>query len=346
MNILFFTRLFYPHVGGVEKHVFEISKRLIQDGHTVSVITEDINGKPKETYQGIHIYRIPVGTHEKLKKFTVWFWLLTHTSLLAQADIVHCHDIFIWYLPFRFLYFKKPVYTTFHGYEMIFPPAQNAIIIRKISQLLSWGNICVGKYITKWYHTKPTIIIDGAIDSSEHTSRKKFHTIPKILFIGRLEEDTGVPLYLRMLDILQARNCPYVFEVCGDGSWRESVKKYGTVHGFVQSVSDYLSQTDIVFASSHLSIMQALSYKKIVLATYTNQLKKDALEMATFGSWIKLSSDPYDLADFFQQVIADPSVFTPTVEKAYTWVHQQTWEHLLSAYYQLWNQNKKREKLL
>ena len=29
MNILFMSRLFYPHIGGVEKHVLEVSKLLI-----------------------------------------------------------------------------------------------------------------------------------------------------------------------------------------------------------------------------------------------------------------------------------------------------------------------------
>ncbi|KKQ93581.1 MAG: hypothetical protein UT19_C0010G0025, partial [Candidatus Woesebacteria bacterium GW2011_GWB1_39_10b] len=28
MKVLFLTRLYWPHVGGVEKHVYEIGKRL------------------------------------------------------------------------------------------------------------------------------------------------------------------------------------------------------------------------------------------------------------------------------------------------------------------------------
>jgi len=71
--------------------------------------------------------------------------------LIQEADIVHCHDVFFWYLPFRFLYPKKKVFTTFHGWEGIFPPKWQAKVIRNISEKLSFGNICVGDFIRKWY---------------------------------------------------------------------------------------------------------------------------------------------------------------------------------------------------
>ena len=39
MNILFLTRLYFPHIGGVERHVEEIGKRLIVKGKGVTVVT-------------------------------------------------------------------------------------------------------------------------------------------------------------------------------------------------------------------------------------------------------------------------------------------------------------------
>ena len=39
-NILFLTRSFYPNIGGVEKHVLELSKELIKRGYRITVITE------------------------------------------------------------------------------------------------------------------------------------------------------------------------------------------------------------------------------------------------------------------------------------------------------------------
>ena len=168
MTILFFSRLFYPHIGGVETHVLEVGKRLVKRGHKIIVITEKYQSKGESAkvtgeVDGIEIRRIPVerdsgvvplsGTpqNDGGKKFRIWWWLWQHKDLIKNADIVHCHDVFFWYLPFRFLYFNKPVYTTFHGYETKFPPSKKAIFVRRISEKLSWGNICVGDYIKKWY---------------------------------------------------------------------------------------------------------------------------------------------------------------------------------------------------
>ena len=117
MKILFFSRLFYPHIGGVEKHVLEISRLLIKKGHKVCIITEkyENNLKSQEVIEGIDVYRIDI--KNKSKKLSVWSWLFKNVNLIKDADVVHCHDVFFWYLPFRFLFPFKKVYTTFHGYE-------------------------------------------------------------------------------------------------------------------------------------------------------------------------------------------------------------------------------------
>jgi glycosyltransferase involved in cell wall biosynthesis len=136
MNILFLSRLFYPHIGGVEKHVFEISQEFIRKGHRVTVITEHYDNLPLiETYKKITIYRIPL-KESRDKKLQIWMWFFKHLHLLLESDIIHAHDVFFWYLPFRFLFPLKKVFTTFHGYETVFPPEPSAIKSRKLSERL------------------------------------------------------------------------------------------------------------------------------------------------------------------------------------------------------------------
>ena len=73
MKIIFLARLFYPHIGGVEKHVMEISKILLKKGNEVIVITEQLEDTNlKEIKDGIIIYRVPVGRDDWFKKFRVW----------------------------------------------------------------------------------------------------------------------------------------------------------------------------------------------------------------------------------------------------------------------------------
>ena len=113
MTILFFTSRFWPEIGGVETHALEVAKELVKRGHKVSVISENHGGlKDKEDYKGIEIYRIKIQTSERLKKFAIWHWLFKNRNLIKKADTIHCHDVFYWFLPYKFLYPKKPVFTT------------------------------------------------------------------------------------------------------------------------------------------------------------------------------------------------------------------------------------------
>src|SRR5260221_12614512 len=124
MKVVFLSRLFYPHIGGVEKHVMEVSRELIKKGHEVTVITERLdildsrfhgNDRTKENIDGIIVYRIPVGGEDWFKKFRVWREMWQLRKVWQDVDIIHAHDAFFWYLPFRFFYNKK-IFTTFHGF--------------------------------------------------------------------------------------------------------------------------------------------------------------------------------------------------------------------------------------
>src|SRR3990167_11017121 len=143
MKIVFMSRLFYPHIGGVEKHVMEVSCELIKLGHEVVVITElyDKSLKRIEVVDKITVHRIPVSKNNFLKKFSVWLWMLRHINLFFFADIMHAHDVYYWYVPFKFLLFTKKSFVTFHGYEGKFPISRRAIFQRRLNSYLADGSI-------------------------------------------------------------------------------------------------------------------------------------------------------------------------------------------------------------
>src|SRR5688572_1794555 len=131
MKILFLSHYFHPHIGGVEKHTLEVAKNLIAKGHKVTVLTEkyDKDLKETETINKIQIVRFSYPHFKFLGLFSIWFWLFRNKKLIQAADIIHCHDVFIWYLPFRFLYPNKKIYTTLHGWEGKWPiPWQNILL--------------------------------------------------------------------------------------------------------------------------------------------------------------------------------------------------------------------------
>lgn len=353
MKVLFLSRLFYPHIGGVEKHVQQVAVRLIKLGHEVTVITETLpqRGKNQKSkvknkiqklkIEGINVLRIPVGKDDWFKKFRIWREIWINRKLIQESDIVHVHDVFFWYLPFRFLYPSKKIFTTFHGYETKYPPSRKAIILRKIGEVLSRGNICVGDYIRKWYGTKPDFITYGGIETPNYKYQisKKFpiqNARYKILFLGRLESDTGIHTYLKALNILKRKKIKFEFKICGDGVFRKQAEKLGRVYGFVKDPTSYLQNSDIIFTSSYLSMLQALVLGKIVIAVYNNALKKDYLRMSPFAKYILIFSNKKKIVDFIISVISEPHKFKSMQENGQKWAKSQTWDKVVSLYLNLW----------
>lgn len=59
-RILIFAAYFHPHVGGYEKVVYELSRRLVQRGYGIDILTCNTErALAYEEVDGIHIYRLP-----------------------------------------------------------------------------------------------------------------------------------------------------------------------------------------------------------------------------------------------------------------------------------------------
>jgi glycosyltransferase involved in cell wall biosynthesis len=165
MKILFITHYFSPHIGGVEKHVQEVAKSLERKGNSVVILTEKYDKLLKDTeiVDGIKVVRFSYPHIKFLGIKFIWWQIFRNRKLIKDADVVHIHDVFVWYLPFRFLYPAKRVYTTFHGWEGKWPIPFGNILQKRLAVRLSSGTIAVGKYIEKYYGIKTNKIIYGGI---------------------------------------------------------------------------------------------------------------------------------------------------------------------------------------
>ena len=339
MKILIFSRFFAPHIGGVEKHIQKISEILLKKGFKVVLITEKFedNLSEQENIDGIEVYRINLFKNLnllKLNKFLIWYWLFKNFRLIKEADIVHCHDIFFWYLPFRFLFPKKPVYITFHGWEGIFPIPKRYILARKIWEKLAWGNICVGEYLSKWYGTKPSFVSYGGAEVRKE--EPKVSNKNKIVFIGRLEKDVGLPVYFKTLNILKRNKIDLEIEFCGDGALRKEAEKYGKVFGFTKNILTKITKSNFIFASSYLSIIEAMNFKRLVISVWEDLLKKDYLLLSPFRDFLIAGSDPEKISEKILYFLNHPEEEKKLVEKAYNWARTQTWEKVADLYLKLW----------
>lgn len=348
MKILMITPLFYPHIGGVEKHVKRLSEELIRDGNDVSILTmkHDKTLDDSEVLNGICLHRFP-----KMKLLKIWYWIYKHRRLIKNADLVHCHDFssfIFWYFPFRFLYILKPVFITFHGYEGIIPIPKIIYFERKITEFLTKGNICIGDYIPKWYGTKTNIISYGGVDEPSSHNESVTHEITNknsAVFIGRLENDTGIKAYIETIRILKRDYCIKIYmDVCGDGSLRDTIEKMieeyeinVNLYGFVQNPTDYLIKNNFAFVSGYLAILEAMINKKLVFCIYENDLKKDYLKLIPNSENMMITgSSSEELAEQIAHYCNNPEKIKEKIENAYDFAKSQTWEKVANEYMKLW----------
>lgn len=241
MNILFLAHHKWPRVGGVERHLkFIISnfKSTNPDIEIKTISEEDIK-PPRIKYFGL-LY--------------IWYWLFKNRELITRSNVVHIHDVFIWYLPFRFLFPFKKVYITFHGWEGKWPIPLWNILNKRVANLLCSGSIAVGKYIERWYGIKSNYIIHGAVEKLPKTKFKKIKNT--IVYLGRQDADTGINEFKNWLS----------------GQETKYKVKYITND---PNPEKYLITAEYCVPSGYLSYLESLSYGCKIITFGNNPLKKD-----------------------------------------------------------------------
>ncbi len=338
------TPSFYPNIGGVERHVLKISMELIKEGHSITILTEKRKRTAKnyEIYKGIKIYRIRPSVISR------FLFLLKNINLIRQADVIQIHDFtsfVLWYFPFRFIFPKKPVFVTFHGFDGI-PIPKSAIILRKITESLVSDHICVGKYIQKWYGTRCNHITYGAVEPINEDITEEID----IVFIGRLEPDMDIQLYLQSLKILKEKYSIKVqMDIIGDGTLRHFVESFAkknelsiTIHGKIPNPEKIMAKGKIVLANGYLSILEASMLKKPIIAAYNSDLKRDYLYSMPMEKLIILNN-ANEIAKMIKRLLEDPTLRFRIGTTNFNYAKQQTWKKIIEMYLDMYNktQNKK-----
>jgi glycosyltransferase involved in cell wall biosynthesis len=320
----------------VEKHLEKISQ-ILSKKNQITIITEqyETNLPEKEQFPEALTYRIPLSGTERSKKFIIWKWFFHNLNLLMKADVIHIHDVYFWILPFRVFLPKKKFFITFHGYEGSKNPGIRQVLWHKLGEWGSSGNICIGDFHRKWYKTNPDIVSYGAANDVKETVTKKGDTI---MYLGRLDQDTGILDYLRA-----AARLGYGLDVYGDGPYMAQAKEIAEqLHlrcsflGFVPDASKYIKKYRIVFTSRYLGILEALISKVHVISHYDSEIKFDYLAQAPFADFIEICSDDEDIYTATTKIIRKPDLYQSRLKQGYNWAKAQTWQKMANQYEELW----------
>ena len=113
MKIMHLTQHFLPYFGGVEMHIYEISRRLVKCGFEVEVVCQKEEGAPEyEEMDGIKISRfssfnildLKYGVGRIVPKMLI-------TSVANEADIIHAHA-YGFFSTYATMFSNKPTVIT------------------------------------------------------------------------------------------------------------------------------------------------------------------------------------------------------------------------------------------
>ena len=343
MRITMLTPAFHPQTGGVERHVRRVAEELITRGHAVSVVARAVPGSPpRERLGEIEVVRVEGGLRACR---TLW---REHRDLLRGADVLHCHDAYpflYWYTPLHPLLHLPRAFVTFHGYEA-YPPPREAVRRRRWVRRACAGALCAGGFIPRWYGTLCEAVTYGGVDPVPEPPAAREE---RAVFVGRLESDTGIREYLRLLaNLKQEHGLDLPADILGGGSLREGLERQAVAeglrarfHGPVPDPSAFLLGARFALVSGYLAMWEALACGALVVALYDNPLKRDYLQCFPpagdpEGPAVEVCATAASGAERLAWLAGHPEEMRRRAGRGRALAAGQTWGRVAEQYLALW----------
>lgn len=254
MRIAQLSPYYFPHHGGVESFVRDMSLELTQMGHDVTIITSrfDSSLPLSEEKDGVHIRRVPLlGTLLR----TPLARKLPEQFRTGRFDIVHSHTpppSFAFTMARRLRKMQIPTVVTYHCDSDI-PSRLVSPFVRFVDRFVSRriiGNATKVLVTTKTYSSTssntwkivPEIVPVSADTRRFHPDkedrksiRKRFNLEGKkaVLFVGRLVRHKGVQFLIDSMRYLDGNT---VLLVVGDGEFSHSLSRLAKSYGLEKKV--------------------------------------------------------------------------------------------------------------
>lgn len=277
-----FAAQFLPHMGGVERYTYNLSKKLIEKGNEVVVVTSNLYQLARqEVVDGILVYRVPCinlldGRYPVLKP-NKEFREIRKQLMQQEFDMVIVNTRFYLHSLYGMMFAKRRkvrCITIEHGSSHL---SVHNPVLDAVGGVFEHMLTGVGKWFCKEYygvsgacnewlehfHIRAKGILYNSIDLEEIAQvaekpaahyREQFQ-IPQdaivITFTGRLLKEKGLPQLLHVMEqILKDREDVYLF-IAGDGDMEEEVGRRKSEHiiplGRIdfQHIVALLNETDI-----------------------------------------------------------------------------------------------------
>ena len=242
MKIVMLSPYFYPHTGGTEKYVRDLSAALIQQGHEVTVITNNLprakNATREETLpEGIKVIRLDAVDFMYYLPVSWQFNL----KLLEGYDIVHTHVPAFSFLRAVAGKIAQPLVVTYHCDVTVSEKFGGVPVPKWMVPMVegasdNYARMLLPKAEAVYNTTKTYADTSPVLKNIPHRSipigifhdkiddmQKKLNLTPdkknprQLLFLGRLAGNKGCDYLVKAMPKVLAKFPDTKLIICGDG---------------------------------------------------------------------------------------------------------------------------------
>lgn len=344
MKIAMLVPYFYPHLGGTEKYVKDLSVELATRGHEVTVISNNIPKAPKEEkLENIFVKRL-----DAINLIYLPISFQFNLNMLKGFDIVHTHCP-----PFGFTRavrnkLKIPHVVTYHcdttvsekflGIKMpdfviksveFFTNTYAKMILPKVDAIITTTeSYAVTSPVMKHFphFSIPIGIHYELFDESKERQRltEEMREKNKVLFLGRLAANKGIDYLVHAIPLILKEVPDAKFVICGEGEEKPHIEAYidkvgvrkhiefkGRVN-LDEMVKLYYTSTVFVFPS--INRLEAFGIVQLeAMACYTPVIASDipgvnnVMEPNKSGILVK-PKDSQAIADAVVKILKNPEM--------------------------------------
>ena len=239
-------------IGGVERHVIDLSNELTERGHDVMVISN--GGQMQNQLSGKVLHRdLPV--HKK-NPITAWRCSREISSWIRQEgwELIHAHSRVPAWIAWRASSKTKIpwIYTAHACYSLNYGliPLKHAGFVISVSETVQDH---IKSYLPVNFTVIPVALPEPTVRwDSTYRSKNRF------IFVGRLTKIKGLDTVIEALGKLRDDN--WTLDVLGDGSEREELEKRADVlglndkiifHGYSEDADSLMSMSSCLLFPSH-----------------------------------------------------------------------------------------------
>jgi glycosyltransferase involved in cell wall biosynthesis len=334
-RILMVTPQYFPHMGGVQTHIYHVSPELSDAGFEITILTTDTSGElpPEEYVDGTRILRVPAwpsGSDYYLSPS------IYRTIVSGDWDLIHCQGCHTLVAPMAMLaarHARIPYIVTFHtgGHSTSWRNRIRSLQWRTLRPLLrgAAGLVAVSQFEADLFRNhlgvepdRITVIPNGAEVPELTEPVQPDPTAPMILSVGRLEQYKGHHRVIAALPHVRRKIPNAHLRIAGTGPFESNLVEQARELGmdnYVEigsiPVADRSGMARLVagatvftlvsdYEAHPIAVMEALALGIPVVVANTSGLREIADQ--GFATAVPLDSSPVELAEVLINKIHHP----------------------------------------